>query len=798
MKIFNTQYQPISTMNKIVINRLLLVPQDGLILGNGDLSVSVYQAADEIRFRFGKGDVWDRRHDCSQDPKPAHIDEVRRGIEVEGWECGPYGGPVHAKNGSSNEARMREICQGNPPSYKAFPYPCPKPVGELAMRLPSDAQGLEINQTLDIESAEITVECRWKGGLHLSLVCFIAALDNVFCLKWKLEGWNELTRTTGDFKGVGPAQPVWFRLYRWNDPTIAKAGEAHFAQHRHPGIRSKAGPKASPLPPVLIENGAIVQHFPADTVFQNGFQCAMAPLSTEGLQIEPLTSEAMGGAMLHLLPDAEEGTLAIGVSTSSDPEGTATRLPTMAKGSFSGWRSSSRNEAQKFWERSSLTLAETRLQDLWTASLHAKRSTYRADTVPPGLFLPSTLGDYSLWHGDYHTNYNLQSIFLGDYAANHPEIGDAYFRAMDFFLPIGRKIARDYYGCRGLFIQLSGFATHPSDDPLGAVPMGRMAYMTGWAANRYWWRFQYTQNHDWLVKTGYPVLRDCALFYTDFLQLGADGLYHAFPSNQGEDGFSGKSEDFMDRPQILRHARYCLHIAVGAAKVLGVDPDLIETWSHILVRLPAEATKLSLDLAPELYCFDGGEISDDPSAQPAFLDPDSESYRWYPGKLAFQIIQALRTRRFIPDRDFLPTVSLLDRWTHDNGLLWAMSVGNYGHVGAWSESLGIVGAIQEMLLQSWEGYIRLFPGLPLCQDASFQTLRAEGAFLLSASRKDGAVQSIEILSEAGGLFRIENPWSNSLPIVETENSPNPKIIEQEGRILALPTESGGSYLLHPA
>ena len=64
----------------IEVNERLLCPEDGLLLGNGDLSVSVYQTADRIVWRFGKNDVWDRRHDLSDDPKPAHIDEIARGI----------------------------------------------------------------------------------------------------------------------------------------------------------------------------------------------------------------------------------------------------------------------------------------------------------------------------------------------------------------------------------------------------------------------------------------------------------------------------------------------------------------------------------------------------------------------------------------------------------------------------------------------------------------------------------------------------------------------------------------------
>ena len=115
----------------IEIERPILAAEEGFLLGNGDLSVSVYQTADQIVWRFGKGDVWDRRLDRSDDPKPPHIREVAHGIEVEGWKCPPYGGPVEATRGTKDAKRMREICQSCPPSYVRRPYPCPKPVGEL-------------------------------------------------------------------------------------------------------------------------------------------------------------------------------------------------------------------------------------------------------------------------------------------------------------------------------------------------------------------------------------------------------------------------------------------------------------------------------------------------------------------------------------------------------------------------------------------------------------------------------------------------------------------------------------------
>ncbi len=47
--------------------------------------------------------------------------------------------------------------------------------------------------------------------------------------------------------------------------------------------------------------------------------------------------------------------------------------------------------------------------------------------------------------------------------------------------------------------------------------------------------------------------------------------------------------------------------------------------------------------------------------------------------------------------------------------------------------------LHQMLLQSQGGVIRLFPAVPeTWEDISFDTLRAEGAFLVTAERFEGA------------------------------------------------------------
>jgi alpha-L-fucosidase 2 len=67
--------------------------------------------------------------------------------------------------------------------------------------------------------------------------------------------------------------------------------------------------------------------------------------------------------------------------------------------------------------------------------------------------------------------------------------------------------------------------------------------------------------------------------------------------------------------------------------------------------------------------------------------------------------------------------------------------------------------IQEMLLQSQGGVVRVFPAVPdSWKEASFSGLRSEGAFLVSATRKGGRLDSVSVKSEKGGMLRLENSF----------------------------------------
>jgi len=76
--------------------------------------------------------------------------------------------------------------------------------------------------------------------------------------------------------------------------------------------------------------------------------------------------------------------------------------------------------------------------------------------------------------------------------------------------------------------------------------------------------------------------------------------------------------------------------------------------------------------------------------------------------------------------------------------------------------------IQEMLLQSHTGIVRVFPAIPASwENVSFKNMRAMGAFLVSAEKKNGQVINIRVFSEQGGLLRIASPLDGKILEYET-------------------------------
>ena len=76
-------------------------------------------------------------------------------------------------------------------------------------------------------------------------------------------------------------------------------------------------------------------------------------------------------------------------------------------------------------------------------------------------------------------------------------------------------------------------------------------------------------------------------------------------------------------------------------------------------------------------------------------------------------------------------------------------------------------SLEDMLIQSWGDCIRIFPAVPEeWRELAFKDLRTEGAFLVSASRKEGQTQWVLVKSLAGEPCRLKPSIEGEICIVK--------------------------------
>ena len=104
---------------------------------------------------------------------------------------------------------------------------------------------------------------------------------------------------------------------------------------------------------------------------------------------------------------------------------------------------------------------------------------------------------------------------------------------------------------------------------------------------------------------------------------------------------------------------------------------------------------------------------------------------------------------------------------------FALPNGLFRHHGGGIEHLTTVPVtVNEMLMQSFEGIIRLFPCWNRKSDASFENLRADGTFLVSAALENGQITTAKIKSLAGRSCTVEDCGIKRI-IRESDNSEIP-------------------------
>jgi alpha-L-fucosidase 2 len=119
---------------------------------------------------------------------------------------------------------------------------------------------------------------------------------------------------------------------------------------------------------------------------------------------------------------------------------------------------------------------------------------------------------------------------------------------------------------------------------------------------------------------------------------------------------------------------------------------------------------------------------------------------------------------------------------------------NFGH---YTEQFAATMAVGELLIQSVDGIVRVFPAWPKEKSARFENLRAVGGFLVSAEQAGGEVREVQVFSTVGGRLRLLSPWPAAAVKHSDRMAPVP--LKPDGRgIVEIKTKTGERLLFSAA
>jgi hypothetical protein len=483
----------------------------------------------------------------------------------------------------------------------------------------------------------------------------------------------------------------------------------------------------------------------------------------------------------------------------------------------------------EYWNKSAVALSDKFLEQMWYRNLYFYNCGVKDGATCPGLFANWSLGYIgSHWHGDYHMNYNAQQPFWLPFSSNHLDKNLPYVDMVYHLLPVSEMWAKEYYQMRGAYIPHLAYPVEMNHSPYPAPDFGWEVCNTPWTMQGLWWHYIYSMDTDFLRDRAFYPIKQAVLFLVDYMKRPDahgpqwnDDRYHIIPSVPPElyglkPGFKYNYDTQID----IVMTQFIFKAYLEAVRTLKYDKQesaTVKDVKQILANLPDYPTVKSATYG-EIYTSAPGETDRMVYNFPVNLTPvfPGEQYGIdAPEDIRRKLIATYRAHRNEGGNDIVSLsmtgarLGVLDvekfkRQVNycllPNGTATDMCMqggGRYddntfafdwmGNMGIWFENFALPLVVNECLMQSYDGTIRLYPNWDKSQDAEFSTLRTVGAFLVSSRLAGGEVEHVRILSEKGQPCRMKNPWGNAAVRLTRNGTPAETL---NGDLLTFKTSAG--------
>ena len=710
----------------LVFGKLATVWDEGIPLGNGMLGALVWKKGRSLRMSLDRADLWDLRPVAEFSRPEFRFAWVKSQVLKKDYD------PVH---------RMGDV------PYDRDPAPTKIPAAAIEF----DVRALGEVESVKLSVAEAVCRVKWKSGARL--MTFVHATEPV--------GWFQFEGLPGAIlpKLVPPA---------YEAPVPASDAEKNSLTGK--SLASLGYPE----PELAMDQTPFRYHQEAWGGFS--YDVAVDWDLPEGGVVTGVWSVS------SRYPEREGGTPWAGAPQFA-PDAVAGALKrTLAedlRSHLAWWKA--------YWAKSKVELPDPVLEKQWYLETYKFGAASRRGAPPITLQAVWTADDGGLppWKGDFHNDLNTQLSYWPCYSGNRLEEGLAFLDWLWAIKPRCEGYTRQYFGVEGLNV--------PGVAALDGAPMGGwIQYSLGptvsaWLAHHFWQHWKYSGDQAFLEERAYPYLKAVAVFLENISERRPDGKRKLPLSSSPEINDNRIDAWFPETTNFdLALIRWLYGAASLMADELGLD-DEAGRWRTILGEWP--------DLA---LAEDDGRLL----VAPGY--PLRESHRHFSHLMAIHPLGLLtwNTSDSV-DRTIRASLDELDRlgpdWWCGYSYSWLGNMAarardgekaaqalrtfaecfclpNSFHANGDQTKSGkskftyrpftlegnfaFAAGIQEMLLQSREGRISVFPAVPPSwASVRFESFRAEGAFLVSAKKDGGTVVEVRVISEKGGTLRLENPFA---------------------------------------
>jgi alpha-L-fucosidase 2 len=444
---------------------------------------------------------------------------------------------------------------------------------------------------------------------------------------------------------------------------------------------------------------------------------------------------------------------------------------------------------RSYWEQASISVPNEIIERQWYLETYKFGAAARADTPPITLQGPWTADNRKIppWKGDYHHDLNTELSYWPAYSGNRLDGAEGFVVWLWDTQATAKAWTKRFFGLPGLNVPMT--ADLNQEQIGGWHQYTHSATTAAWLAHHFYLHWRYSMDRDFLRDRAYPWLRDASVFLEAVTERTPDGK-RTLPLSSSPEINDNRLEAWF--PSITNYdlalIRWLFETTAELADELGRNQEAIR-WRTVFAEMP--------------------ELAIDPTSRKLLVARDyplPASHRHFSHLMAIHPLGLIRWENGTRDRGIIKA-SLAElhekgssQWTgysfswlanlaarardgeaaeraveifstafclrnsfHCNGDQSGKGYSNFRYRPFTLEgNFAAAAGVQEMLLQSYSGTIRLFPAVPdTWRDVSFRRLRAEGAFVVSATRQAGRTTRVEILAEVGGTCRLENPFDNA-------------------------------------